>query len=50
VRHGVKPSGIGAYASKYAHAIVAELQTTPEAIDAEYDTEIRITPTAVRTV
>lgn len=50
VRHGIKPSGTAAYVAKYGRAVVEELQTTVDAIDAEYDTEIRITPIAVRTV
>jgi PPOX class probable F420-dependent enzyme len=50
LRPRVKPSGAPGYEAKYRAAIEGALQTTVEQIDATYDTEIRITPTAIRTV
>jgi len=47
---GVAPSGAPGYIDKYGESIDRDLQTTVEAIDATYNTEIRITPTRVVTV
>ena len=45
---GQKPSAQPGFLAKYEAAITGELGTTVEAIDAEFDTRIRITPTRVR--
>ena len=45
---GQKPSGHPGFLAKYEAAIIRELGTTIEAIDAGFDTRIRITPTRVR--
>lgn len=50
VRHGIKPSTAPGYVDKYRAGIEGELNTTVEAIDAEYDTEIRVRADNVRTV
>jgi PPOX class probable F420-dependent enzyme len=47
---GVAPSGAHGYIDKYGESIDRDLRTTVEAIDATYDTEIRITPTRIVTV
>jgi len=46
----VAPSSAPGYLDKYRDAIEQELQTTVEAIDATYNTEIRIRPERVVTV
>lgn len=43
----VAPSSLAPYLAKYEAAVVDELQTTVEAIDAVYNTEIRIRPTSI---
>lgn len=48
VTHDRKPSHQAGYVDKYEAAITGELDTTVEAIDATYNTEIRIAPTGVR--
>jgi PPOX class probable F420-dependent enzyme len=45
---GQKPSAQPGFLAKYEAAITGELGTTVEAIDAEFDTRIRITPARVR--
>ena len=47
---GVVPSGAPGYVDKYATSIGRDLQTTVAAIDATYNTEIRIRPERVVTV
>ena len=47
---GVVPSSAPGYLDKYRTSIERDLQTTVEAIDATYDTEIRIRPERVVTV
>jgi PPOX class probable F420-dependent enzyme len=47
---GVKPSSAPGYVDKYGTSIERDLQTTVAAIDATYDTEIRIRPERVVTV
>jgi PPOX class probable F420-dependent enzyme len=49
IRHGVKPSSAPGYLDKYRASIEGELQTTVEAIDATYNTEIRVHPINIRT-
>jgi PPOX class probable F420-dependent enzyme len=46
----VAPSAAPGYLDKYRTSIERDLQTTVEAIDATYDTEIRIRPERVVTV
>lgn len=48
VTAGQKPSAQPGYLAKYEAAITGDLGTTVEAIDAAFDTKIRITPTRVR--
>lgn len=45
---GQKLSAQPGYLTKYESVITGELGTTVEAIDAEFDTRIRITPTRIR--
>lgn len=47
---GVAPSGAPGYVAKYQESIERDLQTTVEAIDATYNTEIRIRPERIITV
>ena len=46
--HGVAPSSTAGYVDKYEAAITGALQMTVAALDAQYDTRIRIRPTRVR--
>jgi PPOX class probable F420-dependent enzyme len=50
LRAGVAPSTAPGYLDKYRASIEGELKTTVEAIDATYDTEIRVRPIKVRTI
>ena len=50
VTNGVAPSSAPGYVDKYGESIVRDLATTVEAIDAQYDTEIRIRPERLVTV
>ena len=49
IRHGVKPSSAPGYLDRYRGSIEGELQTTVEAIDAAYNTEIPVHPIKIRT-
>jgi PPOX class probable F420-dependent enzyme len=49
IRHGVKPSSGPGYLDKYRASIEEELRATVEAIDATYNTEIRVHPIKIRT-
>jgi PPOX class probable F420-dependent enzyme len=50
IRHGVKPSSAPGYLDKYRVSIEGELQTSVEAIDVTYNTEIRVHPINIRTI
>jgi PPOX class probable F420-dependent enzyme len=48
--HGRNPSSLAPYLAKYESSITGELNTTVEAIDGTYNTEIRLRPTRVRVI